>query len=72
MDSPTEYNAWFECFRRCGERYVLDEIVYRCRKCGGLLEVVHDFEKLSGRSAADWRKIFEDRAHSTQWPYGSG
>lgn len=72
MESPAEYKAWFECFRRCGERYALDEIVYRCRKCGGLLEVVHDFERLLTRSAADWRKTFEDRAHSTQWPYGSG
>jgi len=72
MESPTEYNAWFECFRRCGERYPLDEIVYRCRRCGGLLEVVHDVEKLRNRSAASWMKIFEDRAHSTEWPFGSG
>ncbi|MDP3937889.1 MAG: threonine synthase [Deltaproteobacteria bacterium] len=72
MDSPTEYNAWFECFRRCGERYPLDEIVYRCRRCGGLLEVVHDFEKLGNRSAASWMKIFEERSHSTEWPFGSG
>ncbi len=72
MDSPTEYNAWFECFRRCGERYPLEEIVYRCRRCGGLLEVVHDFEKLRNRSAASWMKIFEERSHSTEWPFGSG
>jgi threonine synthase len=72
MDSPTEYGAWFECFRRCGERYPLDEIVYRCRRCGGLLEVVHDLDKLKNRSAASWMKIFEERAHSTEWPFGSG
>ncbi len=72
MDSPTEYNAWFECFNRCGERYPLTEIVYRCRKCGALLEVEHDLQKLRNRSAAAWMKIFAERFCGTQWPYGSG
>ena len=72
MNSPTEYNAWFECFSRCGERYSLMEIVYRCRKCGSLLEVEHDLQKLRNRSAAAWMKIFDKRFCGTQWPYGSG
>jgi threonine synthase len=72
MDSPTEYNAWFECFRSCGERYPVTEIVYRCRKCGALLEVRHDLEKLRNRSPSAWMRIFDERAHSRQWPYGSG
>jgi threonine synthase len=72
MDSPTEYNAWFECFRSCGERYPVTEIVYRCRKCGALLEVRHDLEKLRNRSPSAWMRIFDGRAHSRQWPYGSG
>jgi threonine synthase len=72
MDSATEYNAWFECFRGCGERYPVTEIVYRCRNCDALLEVRHDLKKLQNRSPAAWMRIFDERAHSTQWPYGSG
>ena len=72
MESPTEYSAWFECFNQCGERYPITEVVYRCRKCGSLLEVRHDLDKLRNRSPSAWMKIFEDRAHSTEWPLGSG
>ena len=39
-------SAWFECFSGCGVRYSLDEIVYRCPTCGGLLEVRHDVAAL--------------------------
>ena len=72
MDGRPEYNAWFECFDRCGERYPLNEVVYRCRKCGSLLEVEHDLAKLRLRGAAEWIKLFEDRYCGTTWPYGSG
>jgi threonine synthase len=54
--------AWFECFSGCAVRYPLDKIVYRCEKCGGLLEVRHDVEALKQRSALEWRRLFEGRA----------
>src|SRR4051812_25507003 len=54
-------NAWFECFTGCGVRYPLDEIVYRCRNCGGLLEVRHEIESLQQRSASDWKQLFDSR-----------
>ena len=67
-----EYRAVFRCIAGCDEEYPLDEIVYRCKKCGGLLEVHHDISRLRDRSAEDWKKLFDGRVGTTQWPYGSG
>src|SRR3989475_5612805 len=55
------FNAWFECFAGCGARYRLDQIVYRCESCGGLLEVRHDIGALKQRPAAEWKELFESR-----------
>jgi len=48
------------------------DVIYNCPTCGGLLEVVHDREALAQRSAGEWKRLFEDRAHTTEWPYASG
>jgi threonine synthase len=55
--------AWFACAEPgCEqERYPLSEVVYRCRRCGGLLEVAHDVEVLRRASAAAWKAAFEAR-----------
>ncbi len=66
------YSAWFQCFRGCPGRYSLYEIIYHCPQCGGLLEVAHDIEALRDRSPAAWMQLFDQRARTTQWPYGSG
>ena len=66
------YRAWLECVRGCGQRYPVGEIVYRCEKCGGLLDVEHDLEELGRRSAAAWIQLFNDRLRTNEWPYGSG
>lgn len=34
--------------------------------------VSHDTDALRDRSAAAWMKLFDDRYHGHQWPYGSG
>jgi len=65
------YRAWFQSLRDPGERYRLDEVVYTDRR-GGLLQVVHDGDELAKTSAAEWKNLFEDRAHKNEWPYGSG
>jgi threonine synthase len=36
------------------------------------LEVQHDLNQLKERNAQGWKKLFEDRYKSNQWPYGSG
>lgn len=65
------YRAWFQCISGCDERYALDEVIYRCRSCGGLLEVVHDLEALKHRSGAAWMRLFDERYKRTEYPYGS-
>ncbi len=65
-------SARFACFAGCDERYPLDEVVYRCRKCGALLDVEHDLEALRARPAAAWVELFERRWMRTAWPHGSG
>ncbi|HID54185.1 MAG TPA: pyridoxal-phosphate dependent enzyme, partial [Anaerolineae bacterium] len=66
------YTAHFRCFRGCPGEYSVYDVIYTCPHCGGLLEVHHDVTALRQRSAADWRKLLDGRAGTTQWPYGSG
>ena len=39
---------------------------------GGLLQVRHDMDELRKTSAEGWKALFEERAHKTTWPFGSG
>jgi threonine synthase len=55
------FRAWFECFTGCGVRYALDQIVYRCESCGGLLEVRHDVDALKRRPASQWKELLDSR-----------
>ncbi|HEY2384123.1 MAG TPA: threonine synthase [Terriglobia bacterium] len=54
-------HAWFECFAGCGVRYRLDQIVYRCESCGGLLEVRHDVQALKQKTGSEWKQVFDSR-----------
>jgi threonine synthase len=67
-----KYAAWFECAAGCEGRWALTEVIYRCPHCEGLLSVQHDMERLKATPPQKWMKLFESRAHSTEWPYGSG
>ena len=68
--------AVFRCAARgetgCETRHALDEIVYRCATCGGLLEVVHDLAPLKERSGAAWRALFDQRWGATRGVHDSG
>lgn len=66
------FSAAFRCIAGCPGTHRLDEILYRCPRCGDLLEVAHDLDALRARSAAGWIKLFEDRYLRNTWPYGSG
>lgn len=66
------YTAGFQCSSGCPGRHSLTEVIYRCPTCDGLLEVVHDEAALRTRSAAEWRRLFDERHGRTAWPYGSG
>ena len=65
------YEAWFQCSSGCDERYELNEVIYNCKKCGGLLEVRHDIEKLKHRGPESWMRLFDERNRRTKWPFGS-
>jgi threonine synthase len=66
------YDSWLECVRGCGQRYSIYDVVYRCERCGGLLDVEHDLVALRRQSAAEWRALFDRRIRTNEWPYGSG
>src|SRR5213592_1828723 len=55
------FHAWFECLGGCNVRHRLDQIVYRCELCGGLLEVRHDVKALRQIPPAEWKRLFDSR-----------
>jgi threonine synthase len=65
-------HARFTCFAGCDEHYELDEVVYRCKRCGASLDVEHNIEALKERSGAAWMQTFDRRWMRTEWPFGSG
>ena len=65
------YRAWFQCISGCDEKYELNEVVYQCKKCGDLLEVEHDLDRLRRHSPEHWKKVFDERYRRSKWPYGS-
>lgn len=68
----SKYKSWFQCINEeCGETYQLNEIIYRCKKCGNLLEVMHDLKPLREIKAEEWKKLFDNRYRRQIWPYGS-
>jgi threonine synthase len=63
--------AYFECINGCS-RHELSEVIYTCKTCGDLLQVMHESEFLKKKTASEWMKLFDDRYRSSEWPYGSG
>ncbi|HIG31713.1 MAG TPA: threonine synthase [Verrucomicrobiales bacterium] len=70
-DSKPKYKAWFQSIADKTERGPLDDLSYRASD-GALLEVRHDIDELRKTSADEWKRIFKQRSHSTDWPYASG
>jgi len=66
------YSAHFRCAGDCDFRAALTEVVYRCPRCRGLLEVEHDLEALRRVGAAEWKDLFDRRFRLGPWPLGSG
>src|SRR5688572_27418111 len=67
-----QYRAWFRCSVGEHGQWSLEDIIYRCPTCDGLLEVTHDLDALRTRGAQEWMRLFDDRYKTTMWPYGSG
>jgi threonine synthase len=53
-------------------KHAIDEVIYQCEQCGGLLDVEHDVDALKQRSAIEWKELFEQRAAVRSGPYASG
>jgi threonine synthase len=66
------FSAWFRCAEGCDFRAPLTDVVYRCARCDGLLEVEHDVSALRRRSPEEWRALFDRRFRIGPWPFGSG
>jgi threonine synthase len=66
------FSAEFRCIAGCSGGYPLEQVIYRCPKCGGLLDVVHDVSALKTKPAAEWKSLFAERWRSLDEPYGSG
>ncbi|NOJ79481.1 threonine synthase [Myxococcus xanthus] len=70
--SASDFRAEYACSEGCDFRASLMDVVYRCPRCGGLLEVAHDVNALRTVSAAEWKRRFETRFGSARLPDGSG
>ena len=56
-------SAWYRCIRGCPGRYSVFDVIYRCPRCAGLLEVAHDEAALAAaRSGAAWRDLFDQES----------
>lgn len=66
-----KFSAELRCIE-CSGAYPLDSVIYRCAKCGGLLEVSHDMSAVKSLGASDWKNLFTERYRSSEYPYASG
>src|SRR3954447_16655546 len=66
------FSAEFRCISGCAGGHPLDQVIYRCPRCGDLLEVVHDLAALRAHSATEWKDLFARRWRSIEEPWGSG
>src|SRR5262245_35448951 len=51
----------------CQQQYPINQLVYTCEKCGGLLDVIHDWS-----TAKITREMFDVRLGSLVFPYNRG
>ena len=53
----------------CSQQYPIQQVIYTCERCQGLLDVKHDFSDAAVTISAD---LFDRRLGSLQAPYNSG
>jgi threonine synthase len=70
--TPPRCHAVFRCADGCPGELSIWQPVYQCPHCGGLLEVSHDLDALGQRSAAEWKRVFDDAYAAVARPGGSG
>lgn len=65
MSQPLSYMRCMDC----GNTHEVTDPVYVCGKCGGLLDVEHDLERLAPQIS---RALFDSRLGSVDEPFNSG
>ncbi len=65
-------NVYFRCIAGCTGKHSIFDVIYTCPSCGSLLEVYHEREPLLKRNPYQWQQLFDSRANTATWPYGSG
>lgn len=53
----------------CAQQYPLMHVIYACERCGGLLDVAHDFDKSAKQIT---RSLFDERLGALDSPTSSG
>ena len=53
----------------CEQQYPITELIYTCHSCGGLLDVIHDWDALD---ITINRQLFDQRLGTFETPYNSG
>jgi threonine synthase len=72
-ESATDHQTvYFRCISGCSAKHSIFDVIYTCPSCGSLLEVHHEREPLKKRNAYQWQQLFDSRASTSTWPYGSG
>ena len=59
MKNKTGSNPLLRCAEVCGSEYPINERLYTCPSCGGLLDVAYDFRLPAG--AAEMKTLFKER-----------
>jgi threonine synthase len=67
-NKPAPVLSWLRCID-CSHTHRLDDPVYICGKCGGLLDVEHDLDALRPQVS---RELFDNRLGALEMPYNSG
>ena len=60
LKAQAPFKAHLQCID-CGETYDLYQVLYRCKKCDGLIDVAHDLDALKQISTETWKETFSLR-----------
>lgn len=71
INLPEPLHTELHCIE-CSRSYSIEEVLFRCPECDGLLEVKHDLDALAAAKTAEWKKLFEERYRTGPYPLDSG
>ncbi|GIX43082.1 MAG: threonine synthase [Leptospiraceae bacterium] len=64
------FKAQLECMD-CKQEYDINEIIFRCPRCNGLLDVRHNLNALKTYTSEYWKHLFDNRFRM-EYPFSSG